>query len=138
MSGNENEFEILMGSIGNRRRRGSFINEVLRARRQAGVEPGSTTTRRGPGGRPLGVQARPHRIQPQPSVPTDRRLVVKARVVFTPLPECLPSNHSLAESLTTCGACASTGTSRSVVSVPGATLISRGRPSSSNTSTAKV
>ena len=30
------------------------------------------------------------------------------------------------------------GTSRLVVSVPGATLISRGRPSSSNTSTVKV
>src|SRR5918996_568317 len=50
----------------------------------------------------------------------------------------LASNRSLAESPTTCGACASTGTSRSVVSAPGATLISRGRPSSSNTSTVKV
>ena len=33
---------------------------------------------------------------------------------------------------------ASTGASRSVVSVPGATLIWRGRPSSSSTSTVKV
>jgi hypothetical protein len=39
---------------------------------------------------------------------------------------------------TTYGASASTGTSRSVVSVPGATLISRGRPSSSYISTVKV
>ena len=37
----------------------------------------------------------------------------------------LASNRSQAESPTTCGACASTGTVRSVVSVPGATLISR-------------
>jgi SAM-dependent methyltransferase len=50
----------------------------------------------------------------------------------------LALSRSLAESPTTCGACASTGTSRSVVSVLGATLISRGRPSSSNTSTVKV
>jgi len=41
----------------------------------------------------------------------------------------LVSNGSRAESPTTCGACAWTGTPRSVVSVPGATLISRGRPS---------
>ena len=50
----------------------------------------------------------------------------------------LASSRSLAESLMTCGAYASRGTSRSVVSVPGAMLISRGRPSSSNTSTVKV
>src|SRR5580692_2093786 len=50
----------------------------------------------------------------------------------------LASNHSLAESPTMYGASASTGTSRSVVSVPGATLISRGRPSSSYISTVKV
>ena len=47
-------------------------------------------------------------------------------------------DRSLAELPTMFGACASTGTSRSVVSVPGTTLISRGRPSSSNTSTVKV
>jgi hypothetical protein len=39
----DDEFEILMGSIGNRGRRESFINEVLRANRQPGAEPGSTT-----------------------------------------------------------------------------------------------
>jgi hypothetical protein len=50
----------------------------------------------------------------------------------------LASNRSQAESPTTCGASASTITSRSVVSVPGATLISCGKPSSSNTSTAKA
>jgi hypothetical protein len=51
VSSADNEFEILVGRIGNRGRRESFINEVLRAQRQAGVEPGSTTGRRGgPGG----------------------------------------------------------------------------------------
>jgi hypothetical protein len=45
VSRDDNEFEILMGRIGNRDRRESFINEVLRAQRQAGVEPGSTTRR---------------------------------------------------------------------------------------------
>ena len=38
MSSDDNEFEILVGRIGNRGRRESFINEVLRAQRQAGVE----------------------------------------------------------------------------------------------------
>ena len=47
-------------------------------------------------------------------------------------------NRSLAAWPTMCGACASTGASRSVVSVAGATRISRGRPSSSHISTAKV
>jgi hypothetical protein len=37
-----------------------------------------------------------------------------------------------------CGACASTGTLQSVVSAPGATLLSRGRPTSSNTSIMKA
>ena len=46
--------------------------------------------------------------------------------------------RSLVESPTTCGACASMGTVRSVVSVRGATLTLRGRPNSSNTSTVKV
>jgi hypothetical protein len=38
VSSDDNEFEILVGRIGNRGRRESFINEVLRAQRQAGVE----------------------------------------------------------------------------------------------------
>jgi hypothetical protein len=50
----------------------------------------------------------------------------------------LGSNRSLVESPTRCGGCASTGTWRSVGSVPGATLIWRGRPSCSNTSTGKA
>jgi len=49
----------------------------------------------------------------------------------------ISSNHSLAGSPTTCGACASTGTSRLVVSARGTTLILRGKPSFSNTLTAK-
>ena len=50
----------------------------------------------------------------------------------------LASNRSLAESASTrCGACASTGSSRSVVSAAAATLISRGRPSCCDTSTVK-
>jgi hypothetical protein len=63
MSSDDNEFDILMGSIGNRGRGESFINEVLRARRQVGVEPGATTGRKGgPGGGREGVRARPDRI----------------------------------------------------------------------------
>src|SRR4051812_40385595 len=50
----------------------------------------------------------------------------------------LASNVLQAESPMTCGVCALTGTLRSDVSVPGATLTSLGRPSSFNTSTVKV
>jgi hypothetical protein len=52
VNSNDNEFEILMGRIGNRGRRESFINEVLRDRRQAAVEPGSQKEGWS-GGRPL-------------------------------------------------------------------------------------
>jgi hypothetical protein len=81
VSSDDIEFRILIESIGNRGRRARFINEVLRARRQAGIEPGSTTGRRGG---PVGGRspfARPLSIQPQPSVrrrPSCRR---QARMV---------------------------------------------------------
>ena len=47
----------------------------------------------------------------------------------------LASSRSLAESPTRCGACASTGSSRSVASAPAMTLISRGRPACCDIST---
>jgi hypothetical protein len=46
MNGNDDEFKILLGRIGNRGRSESFINEVLRAARKAGHD-GSMTGRRG-------------------------------------------------------------------------------------------
>jgi hypothetical protein len=46
MSSNGNDFEILVGRIGNRDPPRELHPEVLRARRQAGVEPGSMTGRR--------------------------------------------------------------------------------------------
>jgi type IV secretory pathway VirD2 relaxase len=82
MSSDDNEFEILMGRVANRGHRGSFINEVLRARRQPGVEPGSMTGRRGgsPGhhstfGRGRTAFGRSRLFA------AERRVVVKARVV---------------------------------------------------------
>jgi hypothetical protein len=81
VSRDHNEFEILMGRIGNRGRRESFINEVLRARTQTGVEPGSMTARRGgsPGrstfGRGRTAFGRSRLFA------AERRVVVKARVV---------------------------------------------------------
>ena len=82
MSGDDNEFEILMGRIGNRGHRESFINEVLRARRQTGVEPGSMTGRRGGhlGGRSSFGRGRTA-FSRNRLFAADRRVVVKARVV---------------------------------------------------------
>jgi hypothetical protein len=69
VSSDDNEFEILMGRIGNQRRRESFLNEVLRARRASGCRTSFDDRKEGwSGGRPLGVGARQHRVQPQPAV----------------------------------------------------------------------
>jgi hypothetical protein len=70
VSSDDNELKILLGRIANRDRRESLINEVLRARRQAGVEPGSTTGRRWSGEPPFGVRARPHSAAAVCSPPT--------------------------------------------------------------------
>jgi hypothetical protein len=81
VSSYDNEFEILVGRIGNRDRRESFINEVLRARRQAGVEPGSTTGRRGgPGGGRSAFGRGRTAFGRSRLFGADRRVVVKARV----------------------------------------------------------
>jgi type IV secretory pathway VirD2 relaxase len=81
MSSDDNEFEILMGS-GNRGRSVSFINEVLRARKQAGVEPGSTTGKRGgPGGGRSAFGRGRTAFGRSRLFAADRRVVVKARVV---------------------------------------------------------
>jgi hypothetical protein len=76
MSSDDNEFEILMGSIGNRGRRerhqrSAARQEASRCRTRVGDRKKGWS-----GGRPLGVRARPHRIQPRPSVrrrPSRRR-----------------------------------------------------------------
>jgi hypothetical protein len=73
---------ILVGRIGNRDRRESFINEVLRAQRQAGAEPGSNTGRRGgPGGGRSTFGRGRTAFSRSRLFATDRRVVVKARVV---------------------------------------------------------
>jgi type IV secretory pathway VirD2 relaxase len=82
VSGDDNEFAILMGRIGNRGRRESFLNEVLRARRQVGVEPGSTTGKRGgPGGGHSSFGRGRTAFSRNRLFSADRRVVVKARVV---------------------------------------------------------
>jgi hypothetical protein len=70
-----------MGCIGNRGRRESFTNEVLRARKQAGVGPDSTTGRRGGPWQPLGVRARPHSAPRSRLFTADRRVAVKTRAL---------------------------------------------------------
>jgi type IV secretory pathway VirD2 relaxase len=82
VSRDHNEFEILMGRIGNQGRRESFINEVLRAGRQTGIEPGPTTGRRGgrSGGRSSFGRGRTAFSRSR-LFAADRRVVVKARVV---------------------------------------------------------
>jgi type IV secretory pathway VirD2 relaxase len=81
MSSDDNEFEILMGSIGGRDRRENFISEFLRARRQAGVEPSSMTGKRGGsrGGRSAFGRGRTAFGRSR-LFAADRRVVVKARV----------------------------------------------------------
>jgi type IV secretory pathway VirD2 relaxase len=79
---NDNEFQILVGRIGNRGRRESFINEVLRARRQAGVGPDPRTGRRGGPGRGRSAFGRGRTAFGRSRLfAADRRVVVKARVV---------------------------------------------------------
>jgi type IV secretory pathway VirD2 relaxase len=81
MSGDDNEFKILLGRIGNRGRRGSFINEVLRAARKAGHEAQYATGKgggrygRSTFGRGRTAFGRSRLFG------SDRRVVVKARIV---------------------------------------------------------
>jgi type IV secretory pathway VirD2 relaxase len=81
VSGNDDEFEIWLGRIGNRGRSESFINQVLRAMRKAGVE-GAAFGRKGGSryghstfGRGRTAFGRSRLFAAQ------RRVVVKARVV---------------------------------------------------------
>src|SRR5262249_21169272 len=73
-----NEFKILMGRTGNRGRRESFINEVLRAMRKAGAPA------RGRGGRPYGYSTfgrGRNAFGRSRLFGSQRRVVVKARIV---------------------------------------------------------
>jgi hypothetical protein len=81
VSSDDNELEIVLGRIGNRDRRESLINEVLRATRQAGVEPGSTTGRRGGPGSGRSAFGRGRTAFSRSRLfAADRRVVVKAWV----------------------------------------------------------
>jgi type IV secretory pathway VirD2 relaxase len=82
VSSDDNEFEILMGRIADRDRRESFVHEVLRAQKQAGVKPGSTTGRRGgpAGGRSAFGRGRTAFGRSR-LFAAERRVIVKARVV---------------------------------------------------------
>jgi hypothetical protein len=85
VSSDDNELEILLGRIGNRDPRESLINEVLRATRQAGVEPGSTTGRRGGPGSGRSAFGRGRTAFSRSRLfAAERRVVVKARVVRHP------------------------------------------------------
>jgi type IV secretory pathway VirD2 relaxase len=81
MSGDDDEFKILLGRIGNRGRSESFINEVLRAMRKAGVESSALGRKGGPRygystfGRGRTAFGRSRLFG------SDRRVVVKARIV---------------------------------------------------------
>jgi type IV secretory pathway VirD2 relaxase len=81
MSGDDDEFKILLGRIGNRDRRESFINEVLRAARKAGHEAGYATGKgggrygRSTFGRGRTAFGRSRLFG------SERRVVVKARIV---------------------------------------------------------
>jgi hypothetical protein len=83
MSSNENEFKILLGRIGNRGRRRSFIKEVLRAARKASHD-GSMAGRRGDpryGRSTFGRSRTALRSAAACRREAERRVVVKARVV---------------------------------------------------------